>query len=307
LVRKSSVRGGGIVERRPREDLFRGCHVRRKVPDFSGVWLNFPAQLSWALLHCTDDGPSHSFQNFLLGCGVMQYVCVEASACVRHSLLLSICCFVAVCVRACMVREIPPRKPPMPHDDGSATDRASAWRARRSSTDCTQRAVSPPGRTAACACDCVGLGGLFSSSFLQRPGPTVAAFTGLPGARATLLWHPLLRRVVEYQHQVIVDLQTGVDCTQRAVSPPGRTAACATLCLWRVGTFSKKGWSSLLLAPNEVTAPEAGDSHTGADCSHVAESWNRAHSDTMQRARQGDLHRVPRLWLIAVTEYTATR
>ena len=73
-----------------------------------------------------------------------------------------------------------PRKPPMSHNDGSATDRASAWRARKSSADCTQRAVSPPGRTAACACDCIGLG-LFFFLFLQRPGPTVAASTGSPG------------------------------------------------------------------------------------------------------------------------------
>ncbi len=73
------------------------------------------------------------------------------------------------------------------------------------------------------------------------------------------------------------------------------------------GSVKKKGWSALLLAPNKVTAPEAGDSHTGADCTHVADSWNRAHSDTMQRARQGDLHRAPQQWWIAVSEYTATR
>ena len=67
-------------------------------------------------------------------------------------------------------RQLPhPRKPPMPHNDGSATDRASAWRARKTGADCTQRAVSPPGRTAACACDCIELGLFFSSSFLQRP------------------------------------------------------------------------------------------------------------------------------------------
>jgi len=91
-----------------------------------------------------------------------------------------------------------------------------------------------------------------------------------PGARATLLWHPLLRRMVEYQHQVIVDLQIGIDCTQCAVSPPGRTAACATLCLglfqkraglhcyWRQRGHCTRGWG---LA-------------TGADCTHVVESWN---------------------------------
>ena len=33
------------------------------------------------------------------------------------------------------------------------------------SADCTQRAVSPPGRTAACACDCIGLGLCFLSLF----------------------------------------------------------------------------------------------------------------------------------------------
>ena len=48
----------------------------------------------------------------------------------------------------------------------------------KTSADCTQRAVSPLGRTAACACDCVGLG-LFSFFFCN--GPTVAAFTGFPG------------------------------------------------------------------------------------------------------------------------------
>jgi hypothetical protein len=36
------------------------------------------------------------------------------------------------------------------------------------SVDCTQRAVSPPGRAAVCACDCIELG-LFFFLFLQRP------------------------------------------------------------------------------------------------------------------------------------------
>ena len=247
----------------------------------------------------------------------------------------------------------PPRKPPMPHDDGSATDRASAWRARKNRRR-LHTACSEPARANCSVC----LRLHWVGAFFLFLATAVAALTGLPGcqcagntalaptttpngrvpapsdcglanrrrlhtvcseparascsvclrlhwvgafflflataqqwlpgrvcsgARAALLWHPLERRMVEYQHQVIVDLQTGVDCTQRAVSPPGRTAACATLCLWRVGAFSKKkGWSALLLAPTQVTAPEAGDSHTGADCTHVVESWNRAHSDTMQ-------------------------
>ena len=102
-----------------------------------------------------------------------------------------------------------------------------------------------------------------------------------PGARATLLWHPLLRRMVEYQHQVIVDLQTGVDCTQRAVSPPGRTAACATLCLWRVGAFSKN--------------------RAGLHC-----YW---HPTRSLHQRQGTRTQVQiaRTWLTAGTEPTATR
>jgi len=102
-----------------------------------------------------------------------------------------------------------------------------------------------------------------------------------PGARAALLWHPLERRMVEYQHQVIVDLQTGVDCTQRAVSPPGRTAACATLCLWRVGAFSKK--------------------RAGLHC-----YWHPLRSLHLRLGTCTQVQ-IARTWLKAGTQHTATR
>ena len=204
-------------------------------------------------------------------------------------------------------RQLPhPRKPPLPHNDGSATDRASAWRACKSSADCAQRAVSPPGRTAACACDCVGLGFVFflgnGRAQLWLPGRVC------PGARATLLWHPLLRRMVEYQHQVIVDLQIGIDCTQCAVSPPGRTAACATLCLWRVGAFSKKKRAGL----HCYWRPLRSLHQRLGTCTQVqiARTWLKAGTErTATRCSEpGRAICIVRLeWWIAVRECTATR
>jgi hypothetical protein len=157
-------------------------------------------------------------------------------------------------------RQLPhPRKPPMPHDDGSATDYASTLTARKIKRR-LHTACSEPARANCSVClrlHWVGAFFLFFATAQPLPGRVC------PGAQATLLWHPLLRRVVEYQHQVIKDLQTGVDCTQRAVSPPGRTAACATLCLWRVGTFSKKGLV--------CTA-------TGTQRGHCTRGWGLAHT-----------------------------
>ena len=172
-------------------------------------------------------------------------------------------------------RQLPhPRKPPMSHNDGSATDRASAWRARKNRRR-LHTACSEPGRANCSVCLRLHWVGAFFLSW-QRPSPTVAASTGSPGcagytalaptttpngrvpalrdcglancrrlhtacseparancsvclrlhwvgafflllfcngpaqlwlpqrvrpgARATLLWHPLLRRMVEYQH-----------------------------------------------------------------------------------------------------------
>ena len=161
-------------------------------------------------------------------------------------------------------RQLPhPRKPPMPHNDGSATDRASAWRARKNRRR-LHTACSEPARANCSVCLRLHwVGVCFLSFFCNCPAQLWLPQRVRPGARATLLWHPLLRRMVEYQHQVIVDLQTGVDCTQCAVSPPGRTAACATLCLWRVGAFSKK--KGLV-----CTA-------TGAHSGHCTRGWGLAH------------------------------
>jgi hypothetical protein len=154
----------------------------------------------------------------------------------------------------------PPRKPPMPHNDGSATDRASAWRARKNRRR-LHTACSEPARANCSVCLRLHWVGAFFLSLFATAQQWLPSRVS-PGARAALLWHPLLRRMVEYQHQVIVDLQTGVDCTQCAVSPPGRTAACATLCLWRVGTFSKKG---LVLTA------------TGTHSGHCTRGWGLAH------------------------------
>ena len=145
----------------------------------------------------------------------------------------------------------------------------------KTGADCTQRAVSPPGRTAACACDCIGLG-LFSFSC---NGPTVAAWTGLPGCAG----YTALAPTPTPNGGVPAPSDCGLANWRRlhtACSEPAR--ANCSMCHPVLGAFSKKGWSALLLAPTQVTAPEAGDSHTGADCTHVVESWNRAHSDTMQ-------------------------
>ena len=151
----------------------------------------------------------------------------------------------------------PPRKPPMPHNDGSATDRASAWRARKNRRR-LHTACSEPARANCSVCLRLHWVGAFFL-FLQRPNSScLDGFARVP-VRTTLLWHPQLRQMVEYQHQVIVDLQTGVDCTQRAVSPPGRTAACATLCL---GLFQKKGLV--------CTA-------TGTQRGHCTRGWGLAH------------------------------
>ena len=153
----------------------------------------------------------------------------------------------------------------MPHDDGSATDRASAWRARKTKRR-LHTACSEPARANCSVClrlHWVGAFFFFCNGPAQLWLPQRVRHGVRPGARATLLWHPLLHRMVEYQHQVIVDLQTPVDCTQRAVSPPGRTAACATLCLWRVGAFSKK--KGLV-----CTA-------TGAHSGHCTRGWGLAH------------------------------
>ena len=169
----------------------------------------------------------------------------------------------------------------------------------KTGADCTQRAVSPPGRTAACACDCIGLGIVFFCFFLQRPGTTVAASTGSPGCAG----YTALAPTTTPNGRVPALRDCGLANCRRlhtACSEPARAncSMCDPVLVAGWGFFKKKkGWSALLLAPTQVTAPEAGDLHTGADCTQVAESWNRAHSDTMQRARQGDLHRVPRLWL----------
>ncbi len=112
------------------------------------------------------------------------------------------------------------------------------------STDCTQRAVSPPGRTAACACDCIGLG-LFFFLFLQRPGPTVLPQRVRPGARATLLWHPLLLQRMAQVQIARTWLKVGTEhpatrcsepgraicivCLHDAASPAGRSASCASV------------------------------------------------------------------------------
>ena len=152
----------------------------------------------------------------------------------------------------------------MPHNDGSATDRTSAWRARKNRRR-LHTACSEPARANCSVCLRLHwVGAFFLLLFCNGPAQLWLPQRVRPGARATLLWHPLLRRVVEYQHQVIVDLQTGVDCTQCAVSPPGRTAACVTLCLWRVGVgaFSKKG---LVLTA------------TGTHSGHCTRGWGLAH------------------------------
>ena len=155
----------------------------------------------------------------------------------------------------------PPRKPPLPHDDGSATDRASAWRARKSSADCTQRAVSPPGRTAACACDCIGLGLFFF--FLQPPSPTVAASTGSPGCAG----YTALAPTPTPSGGVPAPSDCGLANRRRlhtVCSEPARANCSMCHLVWRVGVgaFSKKG---LVLTA------------TGTHSGHCTRGWGLAH------------------------------
>ena len=150
--------------------------------------------------------------------------------------------------------------------------------------------------------------------FFSCNGPTVAALTGLPGCAG----YTALALTTTPNGGVPAPSDCGLaNCLRlhTACSEPARAncSMCDPVLVAGWG-FSKKGlvctatgsqrghctrgWG---LAPTEVTAPEAGDSHSGAHCTHVVESWNREHGDTMQRARQGDLHRVPRLWWIVVS------
>ena len=124
------------------------------------------------------------------------------------------------------------------------------------------------------------VGAFFLLLFCNGPAQLWLPQRVRPGARATLLWHPLLRRVVEYQHQVIVDLQTGVDCTQCAVSPPGSMCDPVLVAGWGWGFFEKRA---------------------GPHC-----YWHPLRS-LHQRLGTRTQVQIARTWLKAGTEPTATR
>ena len=154
-------------------------------------------------------------------------------------------------------RQLPhPRKPPMPHNDGSATDRASAWRARKSSADWR----------ANCSV-CLRLHWVGGSFFFPATAQQWLPGRGCPGALHCSGTTTTPNGRVPALRDCGLANWRGL---HTACSEPAR--ANCSMCHPVLGAFSKKGWSALLLAPNEVTAPEAGDSQQV----QIARTWLKA-------------------------------
>ena len=80
-------------------------------------------------------------------------------------------------------RQLPhPRKPPMPHDDGSATDRAGAWRARKTKRR-LHTACSEPARANCSVCLRLHWVGVCFLSFYATAQPNCGCLNGFARVR----------------------------------------------------------------------------------------------------------------------------
>jgi hypothetical protein len=76
----------------------------------------------------------------------------------------------------------PPRKPPLPHNDGSATDRTSAWRARKNRRR-LHTACSEPARANCSVCLRLHWVGAFFLSFFATARPNCGCLNGFARVR----------------------------------------------------------------------------------------------------------------------------